>query len=377
MLRTTLLGVLVALMIGCGKKAPNSSPEQAETPKGGDPKNPTPPTDPNAGKPKDQPKVLTPVGVVKTGMATGPGDRNQVHLSEDGSVAAVYNGRVKKTQIWKVSADPKKIQEFAGNVLCFSPDGTKLLRSGKDFQPQEIVAAETGALIVPLENKSHSLTTFSSPDVVVGLTPGDWLEPQKPGTLLVRHYNATTGKMMSEFEIPTGIQGKNFVFFNQGKELAIGSQKDNRVEFWDLINKKKSREVTLANPPAKPANADLRWFHFTVGQDGKWIALERNSGNRIFDATTGAEATPQNVGNSTGSLLPNRDIYLRYQSKFDAKTSTGMPTYHAYDFKKAAVVASLPMPQDGLFHTLSANGKTLITESDNGQLTVWDLTQIP
>jgi hypothetical protein len=373
MRRAPFLALPLALLIGCGKKAPDPTPEKPEPPKPAPPA-PQPPGDPNAGRPKNQPKALSPVAVIKTGAAVGPGDRNQVHLSADGGVAAVYAVAQKKTQIWKVGAEPKKLQEFPGGLVSLAPDGSKYLRTGA--KGPEVVGAETGAVLATLERGGFLRAAFSSPDAVVSLTVGEGAEPKKAGSVIVREFEARTGKVTGGFEIPTAARGKNFAFFNGAKELAVGHRSANRVEFWDLAGKKKSREVTLANPPPKPA-AEAPWGNFVVSEDGKLLALERQSGNRAFDATTGAELTPADLGDSTGSLAPNRRLYVYYKMRIDPKTSGVVKEYQAYDLTKGAVVATLPLPPDSLFHTASANGKVLLTERNNGELTVWDLTQIP
>jgi WD40 repeat protein len=356
--RTILFLTTLTILIGCGKQKP-SPPDAA--PAG--PNTGTPKPDPNAGKPKDTAKVLTPRAVIKTGYRRDAGAGNSLFLTPDGNRLVIGLAEVTKTQIWDISGEPKKLHELPGAARAFSPDGKLFLRYGKGSGP-EIASAETGATVSTLQHPGYKYE-FRSPDVLVGVRLGEQEEPKRPNRLVIREYDAATGREKSNFDVPFESSVDVKLGLGGGGEVAVGFRKTSRVEIWNSSTQKKTRELT-------PTDASL--VDFEVSPDGKWVTAARGQSHEVFDGKTGTSVFALPIGGSVGGFVPARDLYTAKYIKVVDKFQV-LHGYYVFDINRKEAVAILPA--DGIVRAFSANGMVMATENDNGELRVWDLTQLP
>ncbi|MBA4062220.1 MAG: hypothetical protein C0501_00675 [Isosphaera sp.] len=372
MRRVALFSCLVAGLIGCGEKNPPAPPGNPDGPPARAPKGD--PTKPDLGteKPKDTARVLSPRATVKTGSPRSVGSDGSFHLSADGTRLAV-GVRGGKTQVWDIRGEPKKLSEFAGGGQKFSPDGKLFLHSGKSFDP-DVVSAETGSILKTLPYPGRDYA-FRTPDVVVGVWRG---EPgkEKPEHPEVREYDVSSGRLTNSFPIPSDfgtplIDLDVRVGLNGGREVAVGGRKSGRVEVWDVTTRKRVREFTVPGPKSGGdawGIADLRF-----SADGKWFASP-GARPEVFDGRTGAAAATPPPAGLGGYFVPGRDLYLVkvFKPTGNFQTTQG---YEAFDITRKAVVAFLS--STGLRVECSADGAAAAAQNEDGEVVIWDLTQLP
>jgi WD40 repeat protein len=347
--------------IGCGKTTPSTS-DASGSPPAGDSKKGQPPSDPNAGKSKDSVKTLSPRAVIKTGFGRDEAAQNRLFLTPDGKLLAVGFFDAKKTQIWDTGGEPKKLKEFPGALMAYSPDGKLFVRIAQ-ATGYEVVNAESGTVVATLPTGS-SRFHFRSPDVLVAVGVGS-AGAGKNRPLVIKEYNAATGQEKSSLDVPYSEQVDYQVGFNGGQDVAVGSGKVGRIELWNATTKKRTREISLGKPDPNST------IYFTLSPDGKWAV----TAGGIVDGKTGAVVATPPSGAIFGHFVPGRDVYLAKLIKTDTRTGQVNNGYHALDINKKAVVAFLPF--DGVKTAFSADGKVMVTQNNNGDLQVWDLTQLP
>jgi len=250
--------------------------------------------------------------------------------------------------------------------MALSPDGKRLVRINP--VSRELVDVDSGKLLGNLQSDNSSWY-FQSPDVVMGMSrSGDWREAKK---LIVRQYDAATGKELNSFEASDDDRVSLCAPVKAGQDLVIGVEKANRVKVWDTGSRKLVREFSLS--PAK----DESWYGFIASPNSKWIAVRRGSGpTEIFNGATGqaAATVPAMLYMYDSAFISDPDIYLAL-SNIARQDTTGDPLeIAAYDVNRQKVVAAFRGHEvAGLKTAVSANGKVMATGDEKGNVLLWDL----
>jgi len=370
---------MLGILFGCGKKKPadtSDTPGPSVTPPAGGPNTTPPKADPVTGKPKDSVKVLSPRNTFKPDASFTGSSFNRVFITDDGTRLAIGLDDANKTQIWDISAEPKKLKEFPGKALAFSPDGKIVIRGTSSYD-LEVVDALTGTLVRKIPDPGLWYT-FPTPDVFLTVFKSEAGGKDKQQQLIVREYDTSTWQKTSEFEVPADF-GKEIynwqirLGLNGGRQVAFGNTKTRRVQIWDIKTRKIVSEYTLGNPTPSPNS----FRHFIISLDGKWVSAE-DKGTEIFDGKTGKTIVgpPREGfgGRLGGTFLPTRDMFI-HEATHLGDNGKSQDAYRIYDIQGKSGTAFLP--GGGSLFACSANGKVMVTVESNGELRVWDLTQLP
>ena len=361
-MRQTLgCAVVLALVVGCGKTKPPrtsalSSPESSASESTS-----TAPAAKAAEKPNYLANVLKPRAEVATGHPRKEYESSRLYLNRDGTriVAGLMDGTV--TQVWDLRDPPKKLCEVRGAAGPMSPDGKLFVRNGG--LSAEVIDAETGKVVSTIESLWGF--QFRAPGSLLAYRK-DRPKPDEPFAYLVRRFDPATGKAAEGFTVP--VNGDMHVSWGAAGELVVGTVKTKKVQVWDVAAKKVVREYSL------PVGDRSVWSNFAVTPDGKRFLAGAGKGFEVFDANTG-ESLGLGAQLSLGPLLvPGRDLVLERHTFGDEKFKVHSG-YVAYDYRQKKPVAFLPA--DGFAEAVSDDGRVAVLTTKAGNLTVWDLTQVP
>jgi hypothetical protein len=288
---------------GCSKKKSNTQPDSTPGPNGG----------PTTGGPVSDAKGVSSAKVISSrakfncGFPADSLGKTKVHalfVSADSTRALVTNGGIRgNSQVWDVSAAPKRVSEFSGTALAFSPDGSRaIVMSGLG---PEVVEAETGKKLGSIRLIANHIY-FCAPDSIVGLVRSqDW---SKAKNLNVKLFDGATGKDAGSFLAAPDDRVDVAAPVKDGRELILGLPKANSVRVCDLQTKQIVREFQ----PADPRPTSTNWDGFVASADGKWIAFQKGGDPvNVYDTTSGAVVAtlPATLGPFDAAFLPGRSVY--------------------------------------------------------------------
>ena len=300
----------------------------------------------------------------------------RLFLSADGKRLAISTRRTRNgltgSQIWDIAGAPKRFLLSPGSIEAFSADGKWIVR-GKGGQ-QMVADAETGANLADLPSPGAPVF-FRPPGVVISLTGStDW---QKAAPLTVREFDATTGISLGSAVAATDNRVHASLVGKSAQHLVLGIQRANRVRVWDLFARTLVREFPLSSEPPKGI---VTWNGFAASPDGKWLAVRQDvKPLAIHDATTGAVVAtlPAGVNAFDSLFLPDRPIYLTPSNIARADTSGTSVEVVVYDVSRKAFVAVLRgHDRPGLKLAVSGDGRTLATGDEEGNILLWDTSEI-
>jgi WD40 repeat protein len=130
----------------------------------------------------------------------------------------------------------------------------------------------------------------------------------------------------------------------------------------------------IRESPLADVQSDF-WLAVTASPDGSWLAVDQ----QVFNASDGAVLAdlPNGTHDRSSASCPGRDVVLtvgNFARKADNRTLTDVV---AFDFKAQAVVAVFRGPEKHIERlAVSADGKVLAAGASEGNVFVWNLTQL-
>jgi WD40 repeat protein len=292
----------------------------------------------------------------------------RLFLSGDGQRVALGNAHsdnATKGQLWQITGEPKKLQEFNGLLEAISPDGKRLIAYRKDGR--YIVDADSAADIAKI---GGGVAGFQSNDVCWTIDP--YLDANNKKKAIVVSYDAA-GKKIKQLEIDDKGERLSFAALSQKGEIFLVSTSTG-VHVWDVASEKWARQI-----PFKLAPGETVLFVSTpaVSPDGKWLLTSAGKGTFdpvVFDLSTGtaAKVPKKEFFPHNPVFVPNRDILMCDSLQM------GSNKYHitAYDVKANTVVGTFGTVQSIAALAVSADGNTLAAGTLEGEIAIWDLTKL-
>ena len=118
-----------------------------------------------------------------------------------------------------------------------------------------------------------------------------------------------------------------------------------------------------------------------VGAPGEDVTGNNSGRVYVFDATTGAKIAGADVYLGLGSYIPDRLVFVSGSRRLEMTGShtNWVTECVVHDLVKKKVVITIELPKGSFSYpqSFSPDGKLMITQRENGELAVWDLTQIP
>jgi hypothetical protein len=303
---------------------------------------------------------------------------DRIFVSSDGSRVAISSGTFPNTkvQVWDVSAEPKKVYEGNGQAIALAPQGKRLLTLGNTGQP-EFIDVDAGKSTAKT-NYFASNVYFQTADVVLMMTPGLDVAKQKP--LVINFIDAGTGNKIASREAVQPDRVTVAPPVKNGAELFCLQMDTPKIQVFDLDNNKVAREFAL------PVEAPLKvsGFDLVVSQDGRLMAVMVTGGEMpvatVYNAMTGAKVAelPRGLtlsGRNT-AILPNRDVLIAPSNMAQKDKKSGVD-FVAYDFGKNSLLAVMRgNDKPSYVAAVSTDGRVLVVGNQDGEVMVWDLTQI-
>jgi WD40 repeat protein len=336
-------------------------------------------------------KVISPRTRFKAEFGNKDAYKNEVRelvITPDGSRVALTNGAYDQTQVWDTRGEAKRLHAFKGQIRGLSEDGTVLLTEVSFTEKR--MELDTGApterpfvgTIAPHHNLSGAL--YTATERFSWGRSGDWRQARP---FRIFHYEQPSGKSLPNLTGGEDDRVDLAAPVKQNKELVFGLPRDNKIRVFDFAQKVVVREFALSNPREYkgPAGSGVTWSAFAVSSDGKWISAKRSYLAR--------EPDPVEIFDATGNLavaLPARSVqefsvaFLRGRDVFVAPALTTKGTIlqsndlAAFGITQKGFIAAFRGHEKGITRVaLSADGKVMATGDGNGDVCIWDLTQLP
>ena len=298
-------------------------------------------------------------------------------LSANGKRMAISNNaNVKRTvQIWDIESEPRKLSEYPGRLLAFSPDGKRFVRSnfeGTSFVT-EIVEAETGRNLGTINYRGWQLF-FRSPDRLICSSSIEQKGFRKK--LVVEEYSAIDAKQKGFYTSEADDANiVNQATVNEGRELVFGDDRTNRIRVVDISSKTLVREIPLTIPTPKYRS----WNGFHVSSDGKRLAIECNSAYYFIDGANGnvmAALPPSGLHSHWETFVPNRDVFL-LACNVDKPYTVDALEVAAYDLEKKTIFATFRGHRANIrMIAVSANGQVMASADQESNILVWNLGEL-
>jgi WD40 repeat protein len=311
-----------------------------------------------------------------------PGKRSVercLQLSADGRRVAIdyREGPAKSlVQIWELTAEPKVIAELPGGYIALSPSG-KLVTASLNQDVYDVDSKKSVARL-PSESLYWSHAFFRDDSILVVTSRSYEFDKQSPGRITI--WNITKNADAGSFAIPDH-RFEMALPAKGGKELWLfmGNKKF-EVECYDLNAKKLARTVKPElDDPKTPYTSSGTWP--TITSDASVLASSVFRFH-IYDASTGkiVGGLPTDLWATSAGFLPGGSRYLARASN-DAATKVGLAEtdFIAYDWKARKALAALVGHSAGQKSPLavaSADGKTLVSVSEEGEALVYDLSSL-
>lgn len=313
-----------------------------------------------------EPKKLTPRLVIETGLK----DSRKVAISPDGKYAAIATYRYQqknKRQTWDLQ-EKKKVAEYENDKAPLGfLDGKTLVCCAelRDIFTEDCLTGKT----TPAGEAGYHPHISARGDLVFGITESRKYKTDGEISPDIVFLDVKTGKNAREWvygperheEITIGLQ-------SQGeKPIVATGHKDGSVKIWDYVEGKLLKTIASRLPKSdNPINP----VHVAVSADGKRVAASRwLEGIVVLDVADGKEVfkTTRAYGGPDLWFLPDGKSLL-HVSRADVV------------IENLETGAQFLLPADvsdshghGRALALTADGKTLVTISQNGALKLWDI----
>jgi WD40 repeat protein len=292
----------------------------------------------------------------------------RVFLSRHGKRVAITNGGLSsRTQVWDISGEPKKLQDFAGTCEAISPDGKRVIVNKE--KDRFILDADTGADKAPI---GRSGNPYFHDDNQIWTFRGPY-----EGRALLTKINPINGQRQDkDIAIPVKGSGIENVYHLSDKgELFCYFKETAEHHVWDTNTQKWTRKTSLKLGAGERIP---QGSHTTYSPDGQWLVAQAGTappfGLTVFNTSTGA-----------GTKLP-RDEFSVVQPVFVAgKDLLLLRNYQgpnpnkvivAYDVKANAIVGSFGNVESISIVAVSSDGGTLAAGTGEGQVVIWDVKKL-
>lgn len=310
----------------------------------------------------------------------GPGV-SRLFLSADGKRLAVsiQDSRTGATsaEVWDIAGQPKRLSKHARAIDALSPEGMRVVRRC-EAGTQEVAEAATGRRLADLPVVGNHVF-FRNPTIIISLNrSADW---QKAHPLTVREFDAITGLALGSFVTSDDDRVNVAPLINQGYELALGVERANRFQVWDLLTRKSVRQFLMTPEPSPEKSQEIvSWNGFAVSPDGRWVAVRQGSlPLQIHDGITGAivATLPVGVNGFHSVFLPDRPIYLTPSNITRADVTGTSVDVVAYDIPRKSLVGVFRgHEKPGIKVAVSADGTVLVTGDETGNVLLWNLAEL-
>jgi WD40 repeat protein len=306
-----------------------------------------------------------------------PPGMHVVAVSADGGTVAISHGDG-NISLWDI-ATGKKLRAFEANLattLAFSPDGNLLLTRGLDQLVRQY-DVQTGKEIRTFGgprsneklihcNDAGGLKVSADNKIVFSIH----LERQdEQAQVSVRSWEIATGKELSALKGNKAMNGFTSVAFSPQAKLVALSDLDGVIHVWDLVASKEVQHLIGAKPENGGYSAALAF-----SPDGKQLVV-RSGYTRmcLWDMVEAMELRQFQIPKDRPS-----DLYtgnMAFSSDGLRIISPGREGTVRQIETKSGKEVELPMSRHcGLIETLalSPNGKTIVTQSHDHVLRVWN-----
>jgi WD40 repeat protein len=303
---------------------------------------------------------------------------SKLALNQDGSRLIISMGANEQIQIWDIQNEPNKLASAKGSTSGFSSDG--LLISGYFGVGNNLIETESGK---PSSAKFIGTSTTDLRGTLRSDKVNFWWERstdwRNPAAFVIRE--SESDKSTARFNHNAGDDDRVVLAtpVNQDKELMFGVPAQNKIRVFNFTSKSITREFELDKPrPYSSVGKVPSWDGFAVHPEGKWIAVRRRFGSvdplEFFDSNGkfSSQLGEKKFHEASGIFLPGRDLYVA-----GVYPIAGAKTAEAYDLVRKEIVASFSGHTSSVWCiAVSGNGKIMATASLNGEICIFDLTQI-
>jgi WD40 repeat protein len=309
--------------------------------------------------------ALKPRVVVKSGIRPDHDAGRRLELSRDGTRLAISTSKGDKTQIWDLSGEPKKVKELKGTIRVLSPDGKRALQS-IDYE-SHLVNVDDGKSISKIPDLRYIRFWFRSPELLVGAYTGATAN-EKEG--VVRQFECASGKELESFPVPF-VLGESDVYLGlkDANDFVVVKRKARKVDFWSVASGKRSRAYTF------PASFEFETQHDCVSHDGKWFVFGHLGGFKLYDPVSTQTVVGDKVRAHSCRFVPSRDLVVGHAVMLKPGTEQTQSGLILWDIGSKKSVGFLPA--GSTTKAFSADGKVATTWSENGDILVFDIGQIP
>jgi len=302
----------------------------------------------------------------------------KVQVSADGKRVAILHSGV-AIQVWELGSEPKLLSEFKmkfPEFFTLSPSGN-LLYSASEHKVYDVT---TKKVVVDnlFEVCSHAF--FRDENTLV-LTQNSY-DSQKHTKGTITTWEIAKGKRVDKFEVPDR-RFSDALLAKDGKEIWLFmSNKKFEVECYDLDTGKLARTIQPEpSDPNKPYQGSGSYL--SVTRDGTTLSARLDK-FRVFDSMTGkmiATIPPDWLSGSNIGIFPVGTLCLLVAYS-DKPNGYGLKDRDCllYDWKEKKGLAILPRHTPGkdkyswIVRAVSADGKTVVSVSEEGEVLVYDLS---
>ena len=304
-----------------------------------------------------------------------------VQITPDGkrlAIAVTPTDGKPAMQVWGLGAAPKRLyqseQTYGGVTPALSPSGKRVVAHGKVY---DVDRGDAGKPLATLPGGYYSHAFFAGEDRVIATMRSHGFDKLEKGAVTI--WDVAANKDAGSFEVPDKRFTDAFPA-NGGRELWLFQAADRCViECWDTTTGKLLRAVKPAGISPPPTSSGL---YCAVAPDGSVFATLHKD-YTVYDGVTGAAVggMPGTArGGLTNGLTPGgtRALATAYEV-LDPKTGVVTSAPVLVDWKGRRRLATLRGFSAGatdLHAVASADGKTAVAVSKQGQALVYDLTQV-
>ncbi len=301
-----------------------------------------------------------------------------IHLSSDGKrLALAYSAPQYKlmTQVWDISAAPKMIAEFKGGQCALSPSGKFVLTS--ELFSAKVFNVDTKQPVCEVPT-SFSFGFFRNDNVVVLTSRSFMFLDASKGK--ITQWDITANADAGSFEVPDN-RFQVALPAKGGKEYWLFmSHEKYEVECYDLDTRQLARTVKPESDNPKQPLKDAG-IYITVAPDSTAFGSSVRR-MHFYDAETGKllGELPSDLWATASGFLAGGPGYFASPGGDKAKGSgLAKNDLVIYDWKKRKALAALTghsAGEEAPFAGSSADGKTAVSVSKEGEGLVFDLSSV-